>query len=175
MVGVPKAQRRQVESHYAGAIVAFVQDCVDAVFGRLRLSDNYIWRVYLTGRYTLVHAQCGPEYLKPGNGGSRRSDLSRAVPACPTCRFARPTTGSSAASRRSQPASRLYHPRRGQNNLASGTATALTASASMARTTTTDAAGLTMFRRRNRLHTDPTARWVGVFGLLLYSIATWTT
>ena len=44
MVGVPKAQRRQVESHYDGGIVAFVQDCLDAVFGRLPLSDNYFWR-----------------------------------------------------------------------------------------------------------------------------------
>lgn len=66
MVGVPKAQRRQVESHYAGAIVAFVQDCVDAVFGRLRLSDNYFWRVYLTGRYTLVHAPVRPRVSQAG-------------------------------------------------------------------------------------------------------------
>ena len=64
MVGVPKAQRRQVESHYDGGIVAFAQDCLDAVFGRLPLSDNYFWRVYLTGRYT---PECCPEYLKPVN------------------------------------------------------------------------------------------------------------
>ena len=64
MVGVPKAQRRQVENHYEGGVVAFVQDCVDAVFGRLPLSDNYFWRVYLTGRYT---QDCCPEYLKRDN------------------------------------------------------------------------------------------------------------
>jgi S-adenosylmethionine-diacylglycerol 3-amino-3-carboxypropyl transferase len=61
MVGVPKAQRRQVEMQYEGGIVQFIQDCVEAVFARLPLRDNYFWRVYLTGEYT---PECCPEYLK---------------------------------------------------------------------------------------------------------------
>jgi S-adenosylmethionine-diacylglycerol 3-amino-3-carboxypropyl transferase len=60
MVGVPKAQRRQVETQYEGGIVKFVQDCVEAVFAKLPLADNYFWRVYLTGEYT---PECCPEYL----------------------------------------------------------------------------------------------------------------
>lgn len=64
MVGVPKAQRRQVETQYEGGIVKFVQDCVEAVFAKLPLRDNYFWRVYITGKYT---AECCPEYLKPDN------------------------------------------------------------------------------------------------------------
>ena len=60
MVGVPKAQRRQVETQYEGGIIKFVQDCVEAVFANLPLSDNYFWRVYLTGEYT---PECCPEYL----------------------------------------------------------------------------------------------------------------
>ncbi|MFV1968770.1 MAG: DUF3419 family protein, partial [Pirellulaceae bacterium] len=64
MVGVPKAQRRQVETQYEGGLIQFVQDCIDAVFGELPLSDNYFWRVYLTGRYT---PDCCPEYLKKDN------------------------------------------------------------------------------------------------------------
>ena len=64
MVGVPKAQRQQVERDYDGGIVKFVQDCVEAVFARLPLADNYFWRVYLTGEYT---STCCPEYLKPDN------------------------------------------------------------------------------------------------------------
>ncbi|MDP6442258.1 MAG: BtaA family protein [Pirellulaceae bacterium] len=64
MVGVPKAQRRQVETQYDGGIVKFVQDCVDAVFGELSLVDNYFWRVYMTGSYT---RECCPEYLKEEN------------------------------------------------------------------------------------------------------------
>jgi S-adenosylmethionine-diacylglycerol 3-amino-3-carboxypropyl transferase len=64
MVGVPKAQRRQVETQYEGGILRFIQDCVDAVFGELPLADNYFWRVYMTGHYT---PECCPEYLKPDN------------------------------------------------------------------------------------------------------------
>lgn len=60
MVGVPKAQRRQVETQYEGGIVKFVQDCVEAVFAKLPISDNYFWRVYLTGEYA---PDCCPEYL----------------------------------------------------------------------------------------------------------------
>lgn len=64
MVGVPKAQRRQVETQYAGGIVKFVQDSVEAVFCKLPLSDNYFWRVYLKGEYS---RKCCPEYLKAEN------------------------------------------------------------------------------------------------------------
>lgn len=64
MVGVPKAQRRQVETQYEGGIVKFVQDCVEAVFCDLPLSDNYFWRVYMKGEYSRA---CCPEYLKEDN------------------------------------------------------------------------------------------------------------
>jgi S-adenosylmethionine-diacylglycerol 3-amino-3-carboxypropyl transferase len=62
MVGVPKAQRRQVENQYDGGILKFIQDCVDAVFGCLPIVNNYFWRVYITGQYT---PSCCPNYLKP--------------------------------------------------------------------------------------------------------------
>lgn len=64
LVGVPKAQRRQVETQYEGGVVKFIQDSLDAVFGELPLADNYFWRVYITGSYT---RDCCPEYLKPDN------------------------------------------------------------------------------------------------------------
>ena len=72
MVGVPKAQREQVEKHYEGGIVRFMQDCVEAVFARLPLVDNYFWRVYLTGEYT---PNCCPEYLKEENFNRLREGL----------------------------------------------------------------------------------------------------
>lgn len=71
MVGVPKAQRRQVETQYDGGILRFVQDCVDAVFGELPLADNYFWRVYMTGEYT---RECCPEYLREENFEQLRND-----------------------------------------------------------------------------------------------------
>jgi S-adenosylmethionine-diacylglycerol 3-amino-3-carboxypropyl transferase len=76
LVGVPRAQRRQVERDYPGGIVRFVQDCVEAVFAELPLKDNYFWRVYLTGRYSPT---CCPEYLKPENFQRLRDGLADRV------------------------------------------------------------------------------------------------
>lgn len=64
MVGVPKAQRRQVEMQYEGGIVKFIQDCLEAVFCKLPLADNYFWRVYMKGEYS---KKCCPEYLQADN------------------------------------------------------------------------------------------------------------
>lgn len=64
MIGLPKAQRRQIQTQYEGGAVKFLLDCVEAVFARLPLWDNYFWRLYMTGEYT---ADCCPEYLRPGN------------------------------------------------------------------------------------------------------------
>jgi len=61
MLGVPPCQRRQIETQYEGGIVQFIEDCVEAVFAKLPLADNYFWRVYMTGSYT---RKCCPEYLK---------------------------------------------------------------------------------------------------------------
>ncbi|QDT38736.1 DUF3419 family protein [Stratiformator vulcanicus] len=60
MLGVPQPQRRILDQGYPGGIVQFVVDRVDEVFTRLPLSDNYFWRVYLTGSYS---EDCCPEYL----------------------------------------------------------------------------------------------------------------
>ena len=64
MLGVPKAQRRQIEEHYPGGLVKYIQDCVEGVFVKLPIRDNYFWRVYMTGQYT---RDCCPEYLKEEN------------------------------------------------------------------------------------------------------------
>ncbi len=61
MVGVPRAQREHLETHFEGGIVGFIEDFLETVFSRLPLSDNYFWRVYMTGQYT---QECCPEYLK---------------------------------------------------------------------------------------------------------------
>ena len=64
MLGVPRAQRMQIEKQYEGGIVKFIQDCLDAVFAELPIHDNYFWRVYSTGSYTPT---CCPEYLEEKN------------------------------------------------------------------------------------------------------------
>lgn len=64
MLGVPKAQRKQIETQYSGGLVKFIQDCMESVFARLPMKDNYFWRVYMNGSYT---RDCCPEYLKQDN------------------------------------------------------------------------------------------------------------
>ncbi|MCA9222964.1 MAG: BtaA family protein [Planctomycetales bacterium] len=76
LVGVPKAQRRQVEKQYDGGIVRFVQDCVEAVFAKLPIADNYFWRVYINGSYT---RDCCPEYLREENFQRLKNGLADRV------------------------------------------------------------------------------------------------
>lgn len=64
MLGVPKAQRMQIDKQYPGGILSFIQDSMEAVFAKLPIHDNYFWRVYITGSYTPA---CSPEYLKADN------------------------------------------------------------------------------------------------------------
>lgn len=72
MLGVPKAQRRQIESQYPGGLVKYIQDCVEAVFARLPMKDNYFWRLYMNGAYT---RECCPEYLREENYHRLRDGL----------------------------------------------------------------------------------------------------
>lgn len=76
LLGVPGPQLHQIKRHYTRGVVAFIQECIEAVFGQLPLVDNYFWRVYLTGRYT---PECCPEYLKPENFELLRSGLADRV------------------------------------------------------------------------------------------------
>jgi S-adenosylmethionine-diacylglycerol 3-amino-3-carboxypropyl transferase len=76
LLGVPRAQLHQIRRHYARGVVAFIQECIEAVFGELSLADNYFWRVYLTGRYT---SSCCPEYLKEENFEQLKAGLADRV------------------------------------------------------------------------------------------------
>ncbi len=78
LLGIPRAQRDQVESDHEQGLVHFVDACLEAVFGRLPLADNYFWRVYLTGRYA---PHCCPEYLKPDNFQRLKAGLANRVEA----------------------------------------------------------------------------------------------
>lgn len=76
LVGVPHAQRQQVDRDYNGGIVQFMQDCMNAVFAELPLKDNYFWRVYMTGSYT---RECCPEYLKEENFWQLKNGLVNVI------------------------------------------------------------------------------------------------
>jgi S-adenosylmethionine-diacylglycerol 3-amino-3-carboxypropyl transferase len=60
LLGVPPAQRKQVEHGYSGGVARFVQDALETVFTQIPLRDNYFWRIYLYGEY---EEGCCPEYL----------------------------------------------------------------------------------------------------------------
>jgi len=72
MLGVPRAQRRQIEATYDGDLAQFIQDCLEGVFVKLPMKDNYFWRLYMTGSYT---RQCCPEYLVPDNFARLKAGL----------------------------------------------------------------------------------------------------
>ncbi len=72
MLGIPRAQKRQLENYYEGGIVKYMQDCVKGVFHDLPLKENYFWRLYMDGRYT---RECCPEYLKEENFRRLKSGL----------------------------------------------------------------------------------------------------
>lgn len=76
LLGVPRAQRRQIDVGYPGGILQFVIDRVETVFTKLPLKDNYFWRVYMTGEYT---PDCCPEYLKPANFAALKQDAAHRV------------------------------------------------------------------------------------------------
>ncbi|MEM7453670.1 MAG: BtaA family protein [Planctomycetota bacterium] len=74
MLGVPKAQRKQIETQYEGGLVKFIQDCMEGVFAVLPMKDNYFWRVYMNGEYT---RECCPEYLRESNFEQMRNAIDR--------------------------------------------------------------------------------------------------
>lgn len=63
-LGVPRSQFVQIEQHYKGGMAKFIEDCLENVFARLPLKDNYFWHLYLFGSYT---KNCSPNYLKEEN------------------------------------------------------------------------------------------------------------
>ncbi len=57
MMGVPRQQRQQVELHFGRGIAEFMEWCIETVFTRLPIQDNYFWRVYLCGEYSTTAAR----------------------------------------------------------------------------------------------------------------------
>ncbi len=60
LLGVPKAQRKQIDTQYPGGLLQFLQDCLQSVFVDIPMKENYFWQLYMNGKYS---RQCCPEYL----------------------------------------------------------------------------------------------------------------
>jgi S-adenosylmethionine-diacylglycerol 3-amino-3-carboxypropyl transferase len=64
LLGVPAPQIGLIENHYPGGLTAYVKDKVRHVMTELPSRENYFWRVYITGSYTVG---CCPNYLRSEN------------------------------------------------------------------------------------------------------------
>jgi S-adenosylmethionine-diacylglycerol 3-amino-3-carboxypropyl transferase len=64
LLGVPRPQVKLIEDHYPGGLGSYVKDKLRHVMTELPARENYFWRVYVTGSYTM---SCCPNYLKKEN------------------------------------------------------------------------------------------------------------
>lgn len=64
LLGVPRPQIRLIEQSHPGGLTSYVKDKLRHVMTELPAEENYFWRVYLTGSYTL---DCCPNYLRKDN------------------------------------------------------------------------------------------------------------
>lgn len=74
LLGVPRPQIKLIQDSYPGGLTDYVKDKLRHVFTELPISDNYFWRVYMTGSYTLG---CCPNYLKQENLSTLQSRVDR--------------------------------------------------------------------------------------------------
>jgi S-adenosylmethionine-diacylglycerol 3-amino-3-carboxypropyl transferase len=78
LLGVPHAQRREVEAQHAGGVAGFVREALEYLVRHLPFRSNYFYAVYVRGRYS---PDCCPEYLKPEQFARLQAGLAaRIVP-----------------------------------------------------------------------------------------------
>ena len=77
LLGVPRPQIKLIEDSYPGGLTGYVKDKLKHVMTELPIEDNYFWRVYITGSYTL---NCCPNYLRSENQGVLRERMDRLKP-----------------------------------------------------------------------------------------------
>lgn len=64
LLGVPRPQVKLIDDHYPGGLGSYIKDKLRHVMSELPAAENYFWRVYLTGSYTM---SCCPNYLRAQN------------------------------------------------------------------------------------------------------------
>ena len=77
LLGVPRPQIRLIEESHPGGLTGYVKEKLRHVMTELPMQDNYFWRVYITGSYTL---HCCPNYLRRENQDALRQRLDRLKP-----------------------------------------------------------------------------------------------
>ncbi len=74
LLGVPRPQVKLIDDNYPGGLGSYVKDKLRHVMSELPARDNYFWRVYLTGSYTM---SCCPNYLRESHQPTLASLASR--------------------------------------------------------------------------------------------------
>lgn len=77
LLGVPRPQIKLIEDSCPGGLTEYVKNKLKHVMTGLSIEDNYFWRVYITGSYTL---HCCPNYLRRENQDMLRQRLNRLKP-----------------------------------------------------------------------------------------------
>lgn len=91
LLGVPRPQISLIETSYPGGLTAYVKDKLRHVMTELPASENYFWRVYVTGSYTL---SCCPNYLLRENFARLAALTSRVHPhTCTVSEFLKANPG----------------------------------------------------------------------------------
>jgi S-adenosylmethionine-diacylglycerol 3-amino-3-carboxypropyl transferase len=76
MLGVPHAQRKQVQEQHVQGVAGFVRESLEYVLRQLPVWTNYFWTLYIRGRYTET---CCPEYLKTDNFQALKGGLADCI------------------------------------------------------------------------------------------------
>lgn len=76
MLGVPHAQRKQVQAQHERGIAGFIREALEYVFRELPVWTNYFYSVYINGRYS--PSNC-PEYLKRVNFAALKGGLADCI------------------------------------------------------------------------------------------------
>ncbi len=91
LLGVPAPQLKLIEDSYPGGVTAYVKDKLRHVMSGLPARENYFWRVYITGSYTL---SCCPNYLREENLPLLAGRADRVKPhTCTVAQFLRRNPG----------------------------------------------------------------------------------
>ena len=74
MLGVPRPQIQLIDKQYPSGLGGYIRDNLRRVTTEVLINDNYFWRVYLTGSYTLT---CCPNYLREEHFGLLRENTPK--------------------------------------------------------------------------------------------------
>ena len=91
LLGVPRPQIRLIQESHSEGLTGYVKEKLRHVLTEVTIADNYFWRVYLRGFYTL---SCCPNYLKAVHQEELRTALGRvSVHTCTVAHFLRSHPG----------------------------------------------------------------------------------